>query len=69
MIILFSTRENIIYRRAGAKLFHIRRRAKLIPIRTHAVTGAIHARGLGKAYIVCVRNKKRFTRTRIMLYI
>ena len=24
---------------------------------------------LEKAYIVCVRNKKRFTRTRIMLYI
>lgn len=56
MIILFFTRENIIYRRAGAKLFHIRGRAKLIPVRTHAVTGTIHARALKKriscAYII-----------------
>lgn len=52
MIILFSTRENIIYRRAGAKFFHIRGRAKLIPVRTHAVTDTIHARTL-KKHIAC----------------
>lgn len=52
MLILFSTRENIIYRRAGAKLFHIRGRAKLIPVRTHAVMGTIYARTL-KKHIAC----------------
>ena len=64
MIILFSTRENIIYRRAGAKLFHIRGRAKLIPIRTHTVTGTIYARAL-KRRISCACAIKNDSHARV----